>query len=589
MAKQKSLPSSPPPLVENWIQSTPLPILMLGEGEVVVACNEAFSELLLQEQTDASVLIRNLLSTPSEPVEKSDTLLEVLKPNQCVVKRVSLAGGQQYVFHGVKLVMQEGRWLCCTFMPGSDPSHTHLEGILNTIATFVVEFDSKGNIRYINDQFLAHLRYERSARDTLRQLQQIQPAFTAAKLTRRLEDVRQYGVAQFRSVFITQKGTETTLEVCIVPNQTPGDSTFLLTGRDIDLLLAHEQALREELKQAQQVKTALERENIRLQSYAARVAAASKIVHRSELMREVMDRIQQVAPVSTNVLVTGEGGVGKELIARTIHRLSGRASGSFVAVDCSSLPPELMEMELFGYQPGAFSGAYRERKGRFEAAAGGTIYLEEVGDLPLFLQSRLLRFLETGAFSTAGNPSTQRADVRMIASTTQDLSQLVERGRFRADLYYQLTAYHIAVTPLRERKEDISVLIDHFVKRYNEKFSRDMVGPSQTTLSRLRRYDFPGNVTELEIMVEQALSVSDGDGLEIVAPSPVAPVDRPVLDLIDGQLTELLSFDDYQRKYIQLVLERTGGKVSGEGGAAEILKMNAQTLFSKMRRLGLRK
>ncbi len=578
-----------PELVDEWVHSTPFPIVVLGEDHTTLTTNQAFGQLLRQTGMETETLVGELLSTEAEPIFLGKDLLTVLEDFQCVVKRVELPGNQHYVSHIVRLRMDGRPCLCCILMPGSDPSQTYLTGILNTITSFIIEIDSKGNVGYINDQLLTHLGYSADDRKTLNHLQMLQPDFNGEKLRQRIEEVKVGGVCRFRTEFINKEGAGVKMEASMVRNQTPGDSSYLLTARDISLQLALEKELQDALVEANQEGRALEIENTRLRIQAEQASVGQELIYRSEAFAAVVNRLRQVAPTDATVLITGETGTGKELLARTIHRLSRRSGKAIVTVDCGSLPPELIESELFGYQKGAFTGAYRDRVGRFEAADGGTIFLDEIGDLPLLMQTRLLRVLQDGEFTPVGKTTSQRTDVRVIAATNRDLYELVQEGKFRADLYYRLNVFPIKSIPLRDRKEDIAPLVEHFIRRFNKQFSKDLTGPNRTTLDRLETYDFPGNVRELENMVERAFVVSGENDLRITLPSGDRNGSKPVLDIFDGQLTEFLTFEEYQRKYIKLVLKSTGGKVSGKDGAALVLDMNPQTLFSKMRRLGIRR
>ena len=578
-----------PSLVEEWIRANPFPIVIVAAGDRVIASNEALDLLLQQMNTEVPALIRQFLLSDAEPVDSDLELIDVLDLAQCVIKQVSLTGDREYVSHVVKLEMEGGPCLCCILMPGEDPSQTYLQGILNTITTFVVEIDSLGNVRYLNDQLLHHLGYEPDDRPALTHLADLQPTYAGAQLDRRLEEVERHGVSYFRTSFRTTERKRITMEASLVRNQVPGDSSYLLTARDITLQIAHEQTLRDDLVQANREKLKLERENVRLRAQASDRAATSSLVYRSKVIAEVVDRIRQVAPTDTSVLIIGEPGTGKELVARTIHRLSRRSEHPLITVDCGALPPDMLESELFGYQTGAFTGVYRDRLGRFEAAHGGTILLDGIDKMSLRLQRRVLHILQRGEFMPPDKTDPLQVDVRLLAATDADLRKRAEEGKFRSDLLHRLNDYTILSPPLRERTEDILPLISHFVRKFNEKFSRDLMGPDKSTIDHLRQYDFPGNVAELENMVERAVMETKDGKLRIFPHDTDKEAERPLLHVFDGQITQFLSFEEYQRKYIELVLKSTDGKVSGAGGAAEILRMNPQTLFSKMKKLGIRR
>ena len=572
-----------PHLIEEWVHRNPFPIVVLEEGLKILVSNDSYGKFLKQSSLNTADLMEQLLPGESEPVS-------VLTDNQCLLKRLDLSDGDHhYVSHVVKLTLDGTPCLCCILLPDSDPSQTYLQGILNTITCYVVECDSRGNVRYLNDQLLEHLGYDTVDRPALIHLQQLLRNFRQDRWQLRIGEVGRHDVSHFRTKLVTKENKEITAEASLVQNQTPGESGYLLTARDISHQLAHEADMNQQLNAAHLEKESLKLENTRLQVVAMRTAAENGLVYRSDAFAKVMDQIQQVAPTDVTVLITGETGTGKELIAQTIHRLSERRSKAFITVDCASLPPTLIESELFGYRKGAFTGAYRDRVGRFAAADGGTILLDEIGELPLLLQTRLLRVLEKGEFTPVGETTAQRTDVRVIAATNRDLKGQVAAGKFRADLYYRLNVFPVHSIPLRDRKEDIALLVVHFINRYNEKFNKALAGPDATTLDRLRAYSFPGNIRELENMVERAFIISGESRLHITVPPNERSESIPVLDVVDGQLTEFMSFEAYQRKYIELVLESTGGKVSGPGGAAEILQLHPQTLFSKIRKLGIRR
>ncbi len=573
----------------EWVQANPLPTLLATEEGETVVTNKAFDELLAQSELRTQDF---LIGHPEEVPDASpdSNLFETLKSGQCVVKRITLAKNQHYTTHTVKLTVSEGSCLCCMLMPSEHPAQARFSAILNDVACFIIELDLKGNLFYINDQLLKHLGYAPRERDKLYHLRQIIQNLREERLQRQMEDVDTNGSTHFRTEFLRKDGTLCPMEVSIVSSRTPDNSLYLLTARDISSQLEHEGALKEALVQAELEVGAAADENHRLRTQLDHGGDGTHLIYHSEAFAETVRQIRMVAPTDATVLITGETGTGKELIAKTIHDLSARVDQPFVTVDCGSLPPELIESELFGYRRGAFTGAAKDRQGRFELADGGTIFLDEIGELPLLMQTRLLRVLQDGEFMPLGATQVKTVDVRVVAATNRDLPQLVKEGTFRRDLFYRLNVFPIRTVPLRERKDDINPLVRHFIKKFNTKFEKDISGIDSTTLDRIKQYEFPGNVRELENMVERAFIITSGGTLPLALPQhePDQP-ETPVLDLFDGTLTEFLSFEEYQRKYIQLVLDNTGGKVSGKGGAAEILQIHPQTLFSKMRKLGIRR
>jgi transcriptional regulator with GAF, ATPase, and Fis domain len=292
----------------------------------------------------------------------------------------------------------------------------------------------------------------------------------------------------------------------------------------------------------------------------------------------VLRQVEQVAPTDTTVLVTGETGTGKELIARAIHNLSARKHRPMVTVNCGAISAGLVESELFGHEKGAFTGAVSRKVGRFELASGGTIFLDEIGDLSLDLQVKLLRVLQEGEFQRVGGSATIKVDVRVIAATHKDLEAAVEDGRFRADLFYRLNVFPIRTPPLRERQEDIPALVRYFVMKYTAKTGKRIDTVPKSVLDRLGAYPWPGNVRELANVLERSVIVSRGNSLELgewVAAMPEArpPRDSGPRDLSPDRIIE--------------ALERTGWRVSGPRGAAQALGLKPTTLEARMKRLGI--
>jgi transcriptional regulator with GAF, ATPase, and Fis domain len=304
-----------------------------------------------------------------------------------------------------------------------------------------------------------------------------------------------------------------------------------------------------------------------------------------------LQQVAQVGPTDATVLITGETGTGKELIARRLHAVSARRERPLVVVNCAALPGSLVESELFGHERGAFTGALQRKLGRFELAHGGTIFLDEVGELPLDVQAKLLRVLQERECDRVGGTRPVKVDLRVIAATNQPLEGLVAEGRFRADLFYRLNVYRLALPPLRERREDVWLLADHFVRWFRARFDKPVRSIDEGSMERLLRYDWPGNVRELEHAIERAVLVAEGAVLHVEVPvdGPTGgaeargPVPAPA-----PPTATLVSLAEQERQYIQEVLRHTGGQIGGKGGAAEILGLPPSTLRSRMVRLGLR-
>jgi transcriptional regulator with GAF, ATPase, and Fis domain len=294
---------------------------------------------------------------------------------------------------------------------------------------------------------------------------------------------------------------------------------------------------------------------------------------------------EKVAPTDVTVLILGETGTGKELIARAIHAASKRADHPLIKVNCAALPASLAESELFGHEKGAFTGAVSQRIGRFELADGGTIFLDEVGDLSLEVQAKLLRVLQDGEFERLGSAKTLRTNARILAATSRDLEGDVDKGRFRTDLYYRLRVVPLKVPPLRERRNDIPLLVWHFIERARVKHQRMIRDVPSKTMEALVAYDWPGNVRELENVIERAVVLSAGEQLDVIdnviATRSLSIGSSPAADVADLSAIE--------RTHITAVLEQCGWKVKGAGNAAERLGLNPSTLRGRMTKLGIKR
>jgi transcriptional regulator with GAF, ATPase, and Fis domain len=329
----------------------------------------------------------------------------------------------------------------------------------------------------------------------------------------------------------------------------------------------------------------LYKENIALREEIVRTSMFEEIVGESPALQAVLARVTKVAPTDSSVLVTGETGTGKELIARAIHNRSQRAARAFVSVNCAAIPTTLISSELFGHEKGAFTGATQRRLGRFELAEGGTIFLDEVGELPPETQIALLRVLQEREFERIGGNKVIRANVRVIAATNRDLQQLIEEGAFRGDLYYRLNVFPIEMPLLRQRREDIPLLVEYFIDRYSSKTGKKIRGIERSTLDRLISYAWPGNIRELQNVIERSL---------VLCEEEIFTVDESWLSVSCGEpdrtpRTLLRIPPSEEKKTIEAALAEAQGRVSGPTGAAVRLGIPATTLDSKIRALGINK
>ena len=291
-----------------------------------------------------------------------------------------------------------------------------------------------------------------------------------------------------------------------------------------------------------------------------------------------------MSPTETTVLILGENGTGKERLADLIHHLSPRKNKPFIKVNCAALPTALIESELFGHEKGSFTGATERRIGKFEQAEGGTIFLDEIGEMSLDLQVKLLRVLQEKEIDRIGGKSTVRVNIRIVAATNKDLEKEVSEGRFRIDLFYRLHVFPLISPPLRDRKEDIPLLTKYFISLYSSKVAKSITGVSEELLAEMMSYSWPGNVRELEHFVERSVLLSQGNTLQWI-PLPKFAPKQSSAPATGNQ--NLKTMEENERDYILLVLEKCGGKVSGPGGAAECLNLPVSTLNSRMKKLGI--
>ncbi len=340
-----------------------------------------------------------------------------------------------------------------------------------------------------------------------------------------------------------------------------------------------EEKLREALAEIERYKAQLEAERAYLREEIHAEHNFGEIIGTSDALKYVLFKVRQIAPTDTTALILGETGTGKELIARAIHGASSRADRPLVKVNCAALPANLIESELFGHERGAFTGAFARQVGRFELANGGTLFLDEIGEMPLELQAKLLRVLQDKEFERLGGSRTIKADVRLISATNRNLEQEVREGRFRQDLFYRINVFPITLPPLRQRKEDIPLLVSAFVARLSKRLGKGIRRIPDAVIEELQSYHWPGNIRELENVIERAVISSEGSVLTLAdrltpGESPMAPPGPQNLQALE-------------REHILRVLEQTRWRIEGKGGAANLLGLNPSTLRGRMRKLGI--
>ncbi len=355
---------------------------------------------------------------------------------------------------------------------------------------------------------------------------------------------------------------------------------------DITTRMETEAARDKALEELKELKDKLEQENIYLKEEIQVVQGFKEIVGKSNPLLYVLSKVEKVAETDSTVLIQGETGVGKELIARAIHQKSLRSSKPFVKVNCAALPANVIESEIFGHEPGAFTGANRLRQGRFELSEGGTIFLDEISEIPLELQAKLLGVIQEKKFERVGGSKTLTVDTRIIVATNRRLTDEITAGRFRTDLFYRLNVFPITVPPLRNRREDIPLLVEHFVTMFTKRIGKTIDQIPQPVMERLVAYDWPGNVRELSNVIERAV---------ITCPGPVLRLPKSIESNLkeSNQATEskedLITLKEMERRHILKALKTTGWRISGDKGAAKILDINPNTLRNRMKKLGLEK
>ena len=366
-----------------------------------------------------------------------------------------------------------------------------------------------------------------------------------------------------------------------------GEVRGVIASRDITERITAEQDLKNALSEVEMLKDRLEAENVYLQEEIRTEYNFEEIIGQSKALKKVLRSVEQVAPTDTTVLITGETGTGKELIVRCVHNLSPRRNRPLVKVNCGAIPEGLVESELFGHEKGSFTGAIQQRAGRFELADSGTIFLDEISEIPNETQVKLLRVLQEGEFERIGGTETKRVNVRLIAATNRNLEEAIQDKRFRSDLYYRLNVFPIHVPSLKERIEDIGLLVNFFVVKFAKKTGKPIKSISEKTLEKLRDYHWPGNIRELENIIERAVILSKGDSITLEDLPDIGNRKNSInFDTSDKGFKTL---EDLERSHIQNALEQCRWVIDGKRGAARILNVNPSTLRSRMKKLDIKK
>lgn len=404
------------------------------------------------------------------------------------------------------------------------------------------------------------------------------------------DDIRKINEAGFikgfsitESVMILKNGS--TKNVLITAKKFKHNKLDYIVGivSDITSRVEAENKLKIALKEINKLKEDLQKENIYLREEIESEFKFEEIISKSKIIQKIFMQIGQVAQTDASILIQGETGTGKELIARAIHKLSNRGNKPMIKLNCATIPAPLLESELFGHEKGAFTGAIKQKLGRFEIANGGTLFLDEIGELPLELQPKLLRVLQDGEFERIGGNKTIKSDVRIITATNRNLKAEVQANKFRSDLFFRINVFPVNIPPLRDRIEDIPLLVEYFLSKYNIRHNKNIIKIPASAIKRLTSYNWPGNIRELQNILERAIIITKGETLQI---EDLLPSEYENNKKVEKQ-KYVISLKEHEKTYILEILEKTHWRIRGENGAAKLLDIKPTTLDSRMKKLGI--
>jgi PAS domain S-box-containing protein len=452
--------------------------------------------------------------------------------------------------------------------------------IINNTEDLVYVYNRSGKLIQYNDSVFKELGFSAKELDGF-SIFDLDEKITEEWWNAHFDEIIQQGAVHLDWEVTRKNGTHFPANIVANHLVYDGEDLNCAIVRNITSLKTNENRLKMALDELSELKKDLEIDNQYLREEISQNMNLDNIICQSDAYQEVLDQVSQVAITDATVLITGESGTGKELLAGAVHENSKRKDRALIKVNCATLPKELIESELFGHRKGAFTGATENKLGKFSMADGGTIFLDEIGEVPIELQAKLLRVLQEGEFDELGANKTTKVDVRIIAATNRNLEEMVNEGTFREDLYYRLNVFPIHNIPLRARKEDIPLLAEFFLEKYAAKAGKHFTRLSKKTIDRFMAYDFPGNIRELENLVERAVIIEKGPTLN---PGSWLPKTSNL-----SHTEDFMSFEQMQRDYIVKILNHTNWRVSGPKGAATILNLKDKTLFAKMKRLGIEK
>jgi transcriptional regulator with GAF, ATPase, and Fis domain len=467
-------------------------------------------------------------------------------------------------------------------------AHNLNRSVLASVSSEIVVLDGEGRVVVVNEAWERSARREGVALDLLSPgsdyIAMVELAIREGQVEAResLEGLRAVLSGKepsFQATYRYNSPSSAHRHYLLTISRRKGGDGVVLVHTDVTELEEAKARLEESLQEIRELKERIEAENVVLHQQVRHTQGFDEVIGTSAALERVLAKVEQVASTETPVLLLGETGTGKELLARAIHERSRRSERPLVTINCAALPATLVESEVFGYEKGAFTGAHQRSIGRFEVAHGGTLLLDEIGELPLEVQAKLLRVLETGELERLGSPKTIHVDVRLITATNRDLAREVREGRFRSDLYYRLNVFPLSLPPLRKRPEDIPVLVWHFITRKQGNLGKKVKRVPERLMSAFAAYSWPGNVRELENVVERSLIMTNGGTL---ATDPLFLQGAPEKPASSGT-----TLAEMERAHIRSVLEECGWKLSGKGNAAERLGLKRSTLQYRMSKLGI--
>lgn len=560
--------------------------LNLQDGSVV-ATSEALTIFNTEDSDDLAParIINKFKNADSvktlirDAMRKGIAYDEVLETNSLPSKHIRSV--TKPVLKGDKIYKLIGIYQDVTEQQEKKNSLQLFKEVIDNAEDIICVYHKSGKLVHFSQSLVENLGYSRSQLENFT-IYDIDPAVTPEWWDEHFSKTVTNGSIHFEWLAHRKNGTKFPVEVTANHLRFNDNEDYCCSvARDITERKVRDLKLFEALEEIKSLKDRLEIENEYLQEEINSKINYNNIICKSEAYEKVLQQVEQVAPTDTTVLITGESGTGKELLASAIHNNSVRKARPLIKINCATLPKELIESELFGHKKGAFTGAAVDKAGKFLLADGGTIFLDEIGEMPFNLQPKLLRVLQNGEFDELGGKKTMKVNVRIVAATNRHLEEMIKSGTFREDLYYRLNVFPIHNIPLRARKEDIPLLAQFFLEKYSAKAGKAFKRLSKRTVEALINYDFPGNIRELENLIQRAVVIESGTTLN---PGNWIPKSD-----IRNSTEDFKSFEKMQHDYIVDVLNYTNWRVSGTKGAASILNMNAKTLFAKMKRLGIEK